>query len=58
MTYLPLKALSGIVLTRRAQHKIKDLSWLDQFLALSFDQLSTRESLRDIKINFRMRIKK
>ena len=40
MTYLPLKAFSRMVLARRAQHKVKDFSCLDQFLALSFAQLT------------------
>ena len=35
------------------QHKVKDFSCLDQFLALSFAQMNARESLGDIEINFR-----
>ena len=54
MTYLPLKAFSRMVQARRAQHKVKDFSCLDQFLALSFAQLTARESLRDIEINLRV----
>jgi hypothetical protein len=54
MTYLPLKAFSRMVQARRAQHKFKDFSCLDQFLALSFAQLTARESLRDIEINLRV----
>ena len=54
MTYLPLKAFSRMVQARRAQHKVKDFSCLDQFLALSFAQLTGRESLRDIEINLRV----
>ena len=54
MTYLPLKAFSRMVKLRRAQHKVKDFSCLDQFLALSFAQLTARESLRDIEINLRV----
>jgi len=54
MTYLPLKALSRMVLAGRAEHKVKDFSYLDQFLALSFVQLIACESLRDIEINLRV----
>ena len=54
MTYLPLKAFSRMVKVRRAQHKVKDFTCLDQFLALSFAQLTARESLRDIEINLRV----
>ena len=54
MTYLPLKAFSRMVKLRRAQHKVKDFTCLDQFLALSFAQLTARESLRDIEINLRV----
>ena len=53
MTYLPLKAFSRMVAARRAQHKVQDFTCLDQFLALAFAQLTTRESLRDIEINLR-----
>lgn len=54
MTYLPLKAFSRMVKARRAQHKVKHFSCLDQFLALAFAQLTGRESLRDIEINLRV----
>ena len=54
MTYLPLKAFSRMVKVRRAQHKVKDFTCLDQFLALPFAQLTARESLRDIEINLRV----
>ena len=57
MTYLPLKAFSRMVKSRRAQHKVKDFSCLDQFLALSFAQLTARESLRDVEINLRVQRK-
>ena len=39
-----------MVLAWRAQGKVKDFSCIDQF----FDQLNTRESLRDIVINLRV----
>ncbi len=51
--HLPLKAFSRMVEQRRAQHKVKEFSCLDQFLAMSFAQLTGRESLRDIEINLR-----
>ncbi len=51
--HLPLKAFSRMVEQRRAQHKVKEFSCLDQFFALSFAQLTGRESLRDIEINLR-----
>ena len=53
MAYLPLKAFSRMVASRRAQHKVQDFSCLDQFLVLAFAQLTARESLRDIEINLR-----
>ena len=53
MGYLPLKAFSRMVEVRRAEHKVKDFSCLDQFLTLAFAQLTERESLRDIEINLR-----
>jgi len=57
MTYLPLKAFGRMVKVRRAQHKVKDFTCLDQFLCLAFAQLTTRESLRDIEINLRAQSK-
>ena len=54
MTYLSLKTFIRMVLTRRVQHKVKDFSCLDHFLALSFAQLTALESLRDIEINLRV----
>ena len=53
MAHLPLVAFSRMVARRRAQHKVKDFTCLDQFLALAFAQLTGRESLRDIEINLR-----
>lgn len=51
--YLPLTAFARIVERYRAQHKVKQFTCLDQFLALAFAQLSGRDSLRDIEINLR-----
>ena len=53
MRHIPLKAFSRMVERHCAQHKVKEFTCLDQFLALAFAQLSGRESLRDIEINLR-----
>lgn len=53
MRYLPLVAFARMVKRHRAEHKVKQFTCLDQFLCLSFAQLSGRESLRDIEINLR-----
>ena len=36
MTYLHAKAFNRMVIARRAQHKVKEFSCLDQFLVLTF----------------------
>jgi Transposase DDE domain/Domain of unknown function (DUF4372) len=53
MGHLPLEAFARMVQRHRAQHKVKEFTCLDQFLALAFAQLTGRESLRDIEINLR-----
>jgi len=53
MLHLPRVAFGRMVFRHRAQHKVKDFSCLDQFLALAFAQLTGRESLRDIEVNLR-----
>ena len=53
MRHLPLVAFARMVERHRAQHKVKDFTCLDQFLALAFAQLTGCESLRDIEINLR-----
>ena len=53
MRHLPLVAFARMVERHRAQHKVKDFTCLDQFLALAFAQLTGRESRRDIEINLR-----
>jgi hypothetical protein len=53
MRHLPLVAFARMVKKRRAQHKVKEFTCLDQFLAFAFAQLAGRESLRDIEINLR-----
>ena len=57
MLHLPLTAFSRMVARHRAQHKVREFSCLDQFLALAFAQLTGRESLRDIEINLRAQTK-
>ena len=53
MSHLPLTTFRRCVARHRAEHKVKDFSCLDQFLALGFAQLTWRESLRDIEVNLR-----
>lgn len=53
MTYLPLTTFRRCVAAHRGEYKVKDFSCLDQFFAMSFAQLTYRESLRDIEINLR-----
>lgn len=58
MAFLPLSTFRRCVATHRGEHKIKDFSCLDQFLAMSFAQLTYRESLRDIEVNLRAQAKR
>ena len=53
MAHLPLTTFRRCVAAHRGNHKVHDFSCLDQFFAMSFAQLTTRESLRDIEINLR-----
>ena len=53
MAHLPLTTFRRCVAAHRGNHKVHDFSCLDQFFAMSFAQLTTRESLRDIDINLR-----
>ena len=53
MLYLPLSTFRRCVASHRGDHKVKDFSCLDQFLAMVFAQLTFRESLRDIGVNLR-----
>jgi Domain of unknown function (DUF4372)/Transposase DDE domain len=53
MSHLPLTTFRRCVARHNAEHKVKEFSSLDQFLALSFAQLTWRESLRDIEVNLR-----
>ena len=53
MTYLPLSTFRRCVAAHRGNHKVQDFSCLDQFFAMAFAQLTSRESLRDIEVNLR-----
>ena len=53
MLYLPLSTFRRCVADHNGEHKVKDFSCLDQFLAMAFAQLTYRESLRDIEVNLR-----
>ena len=58
MSHLPLTTFRRCVASHRGEHKVKDFSCLDQFLAMSFAQLTYRESLRDIEVNLRAQAKR
>ena len=47
--FLPLQEFRKCVKRYRGDHKIKTFSCLDQFLCMTFAQLTCRESLRDIE---------
>jgi hypothetical protein len=53
MTHLPLTTFRRCVAAYRGDFKVKEFSCLDQFLAMSFAQITYRESLRDIELNLR-----
>ncbi len=53
MAHMPLSTFRRCVAAHRGDHKVQDFSCLDQFLAMSFAQLTARESLRDIEVNLR-----
>ena len=58
MAHLPMSTFRRCVATHHGDHKIKDFSCFDQFLAMAFAQLTYRESLRDIEINLRAQAKR
>ena len=58
MMHLPLTTFRRCVATHRGDHKVKDFTCLDQFLAMAFAQLTYRESLRDIEVNLRAQAKR
>jgi len=53
MANFSLSTLRRCVATHRGDHKVQDFSCLYQFFAMSFAQLTARESLRDIEVNLR-----
>lgn len=53
MAHLPLSTFRRCVAAHRGEHKVNDFSCLDQFLAMAFEQLTYRESLRDMEVNLR-----
>ena len=53
MALLPLSTFARCVDAHKGDHKVKDFSCLDLFLAMAFAQLTWRESLRDIEVNLR-----
>ncbi len=53
MAHLPLSTFRRCVTAHRGDHKVQEFSCLDQFFAMAFAQLSARESLRDIEVNWR-----
>ncbi|MGA7950740.1 MAG: IS4 family transposase [Thiobacillaceae bacterium] len=58
MAHLPLSTFRRCVAAHRGEHKVKEFSCLDQFLAMAFAQLTWRESLRDIEVNLRAQAKR
>jgi len=53
MAHFPLSTFRRCVAAHRGDHKVQGFSCLDQFFAMSFAQLTARESLRDIEVNLR-----
>src|SRR5712671_6505314 len=49
MDFLPSKSFRGCVKRYQGDYKLKTFSCWDQFLCMSFAQLTYRESLRDIE---------
>jgi hypothetical protein len=58
MLYLPLSTFRRCVADYRGEHKVKNISCLDQFFAMAFAKLTYRESLRDIEVNLRAQAKR
>lgn len=58
MDRLPLYEFNQCVARYSGNHRMKSFSCLDQFFAMSFAQLTHRESLRDIETCFRVAEKK
>src|ERR1039457_5994203 len=53
MEHLPLTTVRRCVARYGGEHKVKSFSCLDQYLCMTFAQLTCRESLRDIEICLR-----
>lgn len=53
MRRLPLREFHRIIAEHRGEYKVKDFSCLDQFLAMSFAQLTFRSGLRSIEDTLR-----
>lgn len=49
MDFLPIHEFRKCVMRYRGDYKVRTLSCLDQFLSMSFAQMTYRESLRDIE---------
>ncbi len=58
MDHVPMTTFRRCVAKHSGDHKIKDFSCFDQFLTMSFAQLTYRESLRDIEVNLRIQAKR
>lgn len=58
MLCVPFSTSRRRVAEHRGEHKVKDSSFLDQFFAMAFAQLTYRESLRDIEGNLRARARR
>ena len=56
--FLPMTTFRRCVAKHNGDHKVKDFSCFDRFLAMSFAQLTYRESLRDIEMNLRSHVPK
>ena len=54
MQHLPLTTFGRCVAVHQGDHKVKDLTCLDQFFAMDFAQLIYRESLSAIEVNLRV----
>ena len=57
LDFLPLREFKKCVSRYRGEYKVRKFSCLDQFLCMSFAQLTGRSSLRDIEVCLRIRQK-
>ena len=58
MGHMPLKSLHRCIQKYDGNYKVKTFSCVDQFLCMSFAQLTYRESLRDIEVCLRAQHRK